>query len=539
MTGFGPILDGMKLWVTLLGWSWVLVASAQGVTPEIWQGHWVLPGQGLHLSSEGQVQTLSDGQRQVAVVGHDGHEGGYDCVIRLKDDSTGWAEHCPLFGQTAGPAMEVGVRRIAGESVLVRFDHAGEWSAWAPSVPAWWGGMSAPLAAMWRAMAGTWSAESGPSVGVDVHRPALDMGDGWMAFGEAIGDEDQPMRGGIELEDGRVYQVALTGDRMRLTPMTWSDMQGWQVSGEVKVFEAANRMPLAAFDAHPGQYPELSLAPVFLSQLRRPTDELRRMRNEMFARRGWRFSSADLKAHFEAQPWYTPGEDNAGIVLSEVERFNAAMLRRFEQAEVRRQAQRPDLAAHFGMEWNQFEEVGLDPGVSPDGSGLHWMIAELQGQFGVVQSKLVPRPMEETALFRGVSLEGMPEAKVVATFDPGTWNLNRVRHVSFPPELEPGVEVELGEDRFVSEIVAVQDEYRQLQFRRIESDGHMTDVQSEGMWLEFPQRIEWAGDLNGDGRTDVILGSSRKSSVTLFQFWVSNPMTGTLELRAEKELSGS
>ena len=67
----------------------------------------------------------------------------------------------------------------------------------------------------------------------------------------------------------------------------------------------------------------------------------------------------------------------------------------------------------------------------------------------------------------------------------------------------------------------------------------MTDVQPEGMWLEFPQRLEWAGDLNGDGRTDVILGSSRKSSVTLFQFWVSNPMTGALELRAEKELSGS
>ena len=72
----------------------------------------------------------------------------------------------------------------------------------------------------------------------------------------------------------------------------------------------------------------------------------------------------------------------------------------------------------------------------------------------------------------------------------------------------------------------------------MEPDGRWTDIQPEGMWLEFPQRLEWAGDLNGDGRTDVILGSSRKSSVTLFQFWLSNPKTGALELRAEKELSG-
>ena len=58
---------------------------------------------------------------------------------------------------------------------------------------------------------------------------------------------------------------------------------------------------------------------------------LRVMRNAILARHGYVFKSKDLKAYFEAQPWYNPAQDNAGIKLSLLEHLNLQLIQSAER----------------------------------------------------------------------------------------------------------------------------------------------------------------------------------------------------------------
>jgi YARHG domain len=54
--------------------------------------------------------------------------------------------------------------------------------------------------------------------------------------------------------------------------------------------------------------------------------EWRLIRNEIFARYGYRFKSPDLIAYFSAQPWYTPRYDDVSDKLTDLERINIELL---------------------------------------------------------------------------------------------------------------------------------------------------------------------------------------------------------------------
>lgn len=60
---------------------------------------------------------------------------------------------------------------------------------------------------------------------------------------------------------------------------------------------------------------------------------LRVMRNAILASHGYVFQSKDLKAYFEAQPWYTPAQSNASVSLSLLEQLNIALIQAAERAE--------------------------------------------------------------------------------------------------------------------------------------------------------------------------------------------------------------
>ena len=60
---------------------------------------------------------------------------------------------------------------------------------------------------------------------------------------------------------------------------------------------------------------------------------LRVMRNAILAAHGYVFQSKDLKAYFEAQPWYTPAASNASVKLSLLEQLNIALIQAAERAE--------------------------------------------------------------------------------------------------------------------------------------------------------------------------------------------------------------
>lgn len=60
--------------------------------------------------------------------------------------------------------------------------------------------------------------------------------------------------------------------------------------------------------------------------------DLKIMRNEIFARHGYIFSTDAMKKHFSAQTWYKPTSNNVDKLLNEVEKIN---ITRIKEAEAR------------------------------------------------------------------------------------------------------------------------------------------------------------------------------------------------------------
>ncbi len=58
--------------------------------------------------------------------------------------------------------------------------------------------------------------------------------------------------------------------------------------------------------------------------------ELRIMRNEIYARHGYAFKLADMRAHFEKQDWYMAVSQDITNSLTDREKKNAALIKRYE-----------------------------------------------------------------------------------------------------------------------------------------------------------------------------------------------------------------
>lgn len=96
---------------------------------------------------------------------------------------------------------------------------------------------------------------------------------------------------------------------------------------------AAARPPSSAADSVPGKFPFASQKLLTRADLSTFTiDDLRLMRNELFARHGHTFKSPNLRAHFSAQPWYKAQTADAGPLLTEIERKNIPIIKAAELA---------------------------------------------------------------------------------------------------------------------------------------------------------------------------------------------------------------
>ena len=81
--------------------------------------------------------------------------------------------------------------------------------------------------------------------------------------------------------------------------------------------------------ANVGKYPEGSTRNLNESDLAGKSNwDLRIMRNEIFARHGRRFKSADLRNYFMSQSWYNPQFDE--VQLTEIEKRNVEFLKSYE-----------------------------------------------------------------------------------------------------------------------------------------------------------------------------------------------------------------
>jgi hypothetical protein len=83
----------------------------------------------------------------------------------------------------------------------------------------------------------------------------------------------------------------------------------------------------------PGRYPEGSLRPISIGELGgRGCGELKIMRNEIFARRGYIFRTPDMIDYFSRQSWYRGTARDVGGRLSPVERGNVRTIQSYENS---------------------------------------------------------------------------------------------------------------------------------------------------------------------------------------------------------------
>lgn len=80
-----------------------------------------------------------------------------------------------------------------------------------------------------------------------------------------------------------------------------------------------------------GLYPQASERLLTADELVNMSQEdLRIMRNEIYARHGYIFQKEDMKQYFNAKTWYKPLTNNVNNLLTEIEKQNITLIRRYE-----------------------------------------------------------------------------------------------------------------------------------------------------------------------------------------------------------------
>ena len=91
------------------------------------------------------------------------------------------------------------------------------------------------------------------------------------------------------------------------------------------------RQPQNINSAISGRFPHASERLLTASDLQYLSKEdLRIMRNEIFARHGYIFQTQAMKTYFQNQSWYSPRYNNVNSMLSSIEQKNIALIQRYE-----------------------------------------------------------------------------------------------------------------------------------------------------------------------------------------------------------------
>jgi hypothetical protein len=107
----------------------------------------------------------------------------------------------------------------------------------------------------------------------------------------------------------------------------------WKPNDAKRATEKVFVLPRRVFKYNPkaGAYPQSSIRILTEKDVEnlRPAD-LRIMRNEIYARRGYGFKLADMRAHFEKLDWYMAVSQDITDSLTPMEKKNADLIKRYE-----------------------------------------------------------------------------------------------------------------------------------------------------------------------------------------------------------------
>jgi hypothetical protein len=152
---------------------------------------------------------------------------------------------------------------------------------------------------------------------------------------------ERPFTGGYEEEDGKikatlqepgdnkydgVFELVISKNDHTLAGK-WTPFNKAQVGRHYNL-ERKN----FKYDANIGSYPEVSTRLLKTEDVNNLyKEELRNMRNEIYARHGYSFKLRDIRQHFEGAEWYMPISTDVRKKLNSIEMKNEKLIKNFEK----------------------------------------------------------------------------------------------------------------------------------------------------------------------------------------------------------------
>ena len=167
-------------------------------------------------------------------------------------------------------------------------------------------------------------------------------GSGVVSGRTIVGGNDRPFDGTMSLTDGSyVIEAREPGDhkddgifKFTIASSEPSQLKGTWKANDPKRPEKTYTLERKKFEYRPnvGQWPEASTRLLKTEDVENlPKSELEFMRNEIFARHGYCFAKKELRQQFENQDWYIPNTIDVKVRLTEIEKKNIALIKRYEK----------------------------------------------------------------------------------------------------------------------------------------------------------------------------------------------------------------
>ena len=167
-------------------------------------------------------------------------------------------------------------------------------------------------------------------------------GEGTVSGRTIVGGNDRPFDGTLSITDGSFnIEAREPGDHkddgtfsFQIASADPNELKGTWKANDAKRPEKSYTLERKQFTyrADVGNWPEASQRLLKTADVENLTKgELEFMRNEIFARHGYCFSKKNLRQQFENEDWYVPNTVDIKGFLTDVEKKNIALIKRYEK----------------------------------------------------------------------------------------------------------------------------------------------------------------------------------------------------------------
>ena len=185
------------------------------------------------------------------------------------------------------------------------------------------------------ALAGTYKSADGKTIVFDANRFCVSgLWDGDDCVTYTFDEEyESPVLTIVHPKKDRAFIVKKTVTGLELFPAKFSEEDEW---GVWEKDESKPRVTWIQTTEAQGQFPLASDHVMTLAALRLyagtpALQNLKIMRNEIFARHGYKFKTKDMAGYFSTKSWYVPQYDDITSKLTPIETLNIALIQELEK----------------------------------------------------------------------------------------------------------------------------------------------------------------------------------------------------------------